>query len=65
MRRSNNMFKNINTTAKNNQALWDNLGILLYKTQEQIGGRYRIGQTFTNMKYTLAVNQGQDVYIFH
>ena len=59
------MLKDINTTAKQNQALWDNLGTEIPRTPERIGGRPRINKTVTNIQSTLDVHQGQDVYIWN
>ena len=59
------MFKNTNTTAKNNQYLWANLVTVLPSTPERIGRRTMIYKTVSNIKLALAVHQVQDVYICH
>ena len=59
------MFKNINTMAKNNQTLRDNIGTFIPSAPEHIIGRPRIYQTVANIKFTFDVHQSQDVYILN
>ena len=51
----------INTTAKHNQTLRDNLGTVTPITPERIGRRPRIYHKVSNIQLPLGVNQGQDI----
>ena len=54
-------LKKVNPTAKNNQALRDNLGAVLPITSEQIGGRPIIYNQVSYTQLTLDVHQCQYV----